>query len=89
MTGKKTKNIYRKKRKGKAFSGIQRHAKKLKASVTSEIDDATPGTSCDSSSESDTDQPIIPSRSKMSLPDSDASSDDYKENDFKDYKDTD
>lgn len=83
MTGKKTKNIYRKKRKGKAFSGIQRHAKRLKeASVTSEIDDATPGTSRDSSAESDTDQPISGSRWKMSLPDSDASSDGSKESNF-------
>ena len=56
MTGKKTKNTYRKKKKGKGFSGIQRHAKKLKeTAVSSEIDDATPGTSPDSSSsESDT-----------------------------------
>ena len=67
--------VYRKKRKGKAFSGIERHAKKLKeASVTSEINDATPGTSSDSSSESDTDQLISASRSKMSLSDSDTSS---------------
>ena len=84
MTGKKTKNTYRKKRKGKAFSGIQRHAKKLKeTAVSSEIDDATPGTSPDSSSsESDTDHPISASRSKMSLPDSDASSENSKESDF-------
>ena len=83
MTGKKTKNVYRKKRKGKAFSGKQRHAKKLKeAFVMSEINDATPGTSNDSSSESDTDQPISASRSKMSLPVSDASSDGSKESDF-------
>ena len=52
------------------------------AFVTSEINDATPGTSNDSSSESDTDQPISASRSKMSLPDSDASSEGSKESDF-------
>ena len=66
MTGQKTKNKYRKKRKGKGFSGIQRHAKKLKeTAVSSEIDDATPGTSqspYSSSSESDTDHPISASR---------------------------
>jgi len=30
MPGRKKKNVYRKKRKGKPFTGIQRHAKKAK-----------------------------------------------------------
>ena len=58
--GGKTKNWYRKKRKGKKFPKIQRYAKKLiETSVGGEIDNATPGIWRDSSSdESDIDQPI-------------------------------
>lgn len=59
-SGGKTKNWYRKKRKGKKFPKIQRYAKKLiETSVGGEIDNATPGIWRDSSSdESDIDQPI-------------------------------
>ena len=83
MTGQKT-NIGK---RGKVKDSQEfRDTKKLKeTAVSSEIDDATPGTlrSPDSSSaKSDTDHPISASRSKMSLPDSDASSESSKESDF-------
>ena len=76
--GGNTKNRYRKKRKGKKFSEIQRHAKKLiEISVGGEIHNATPGTSRDSSSdESDIDQPISASKTKLALPDSSSESSD-------------
>lgn len=76
--GENTKNRDRKKRNGKKFSEIQRHAKKLiEISVGSEIHNATPGTSRDSSSdESDIDQPISASKTKLALPDSSSESSD-------------
>ena len=82
MTGKKTKNRYRKKRKGQPFSGTQRHAKKFKeTSIGSESDDSMPGTSRDSSSELA--QPISASRSKLALPDSSSeSSDEQSDSEF-------
>lgn len=82
MTGKKTKNRYRKKRKGQPFSGTQRHAKKFKeTSIGSESDDSTPGTSRDSSSELS--QPISASRTKLALPDSSSeSSDEQSDSEF-------
>jgi len=82
MTGKKTKNRFREKRIGQPFSGIQRHAKKLKeTSIGSKINDATPGTSRDSSSELA--QPISASRMKLALPDSlSQSSDEQRDSGF-------
>ena len=82
MTGKKTKNRYRKKRKGQPFSGIQRHAKKFKeTSIGSESDDSTLAALRDSSSELA--QPISVSRTKLALPDSSSeSSDEQSDSEF-------
>ena len=49
MAGKKQNTVFRRKRKGKPFTGVQRHAKKAKQtpSVDSEIPDPTSSASCD------------------------------------------
>lgn len=67
MAGTKNKNVYRKKRKGKPFSGVQKQVKV--ANESSEIVDPTPGTSREicSSSDSEIDQPISASRKKMRI----------------------
>lgn len=60
------KNVYRKKRKGKQFSGVQKQAKRV--TKTTEIADPTPSTSRDCfDSESEMEEPISASRKKMKL----------------------
>jgi len=66
MVGTKKKNVYRKKRKGKPFSGVQKQAKRV--TKTTEIADPTPSTSRDCfDSESEMEEPISASRKKMKL----------------------
>ena len=68
MAGKKKKTVFRRKRKGKPFTGVQRYAKKAKQtpSVDSEIPDPTSSASCDQApSDGEMDQPISASRLKM------------------------
>ena len=65
MSGKKKKNVYRKKRKGKPFAGVQRHAKKAKKTPPDEsgVPRTTP---CEQpSSDSELDQSPSASRLKM------------------------
>ena len=60
------KNVYRKKRKEKPFSGVQKQAKRV--TKTTEIADPTPSTSRDCfDSESEMEEPISASRKKMKL----------------------
>ncbi|CAB4030044.1 Hypothetical predicted protein [Paramuricea clavata] len=59
---------YRKKRKGNAFAGVQKHAKKVRKTSLkeSEITQSTPSSACgQSSSSSKCDEPISASRLKM------------------------
>lgn len=70
MAGYKKKNVYRKKRKRKPFSGVQKQAKRQKK--TTEIVDPTPSTSrdCSDTAESELEnmeEPISASRKKMKL----------------------
>ena len=64
MTGKKKSAVYRKKRKGKPFKGVQRHAKKAKK--TPPVNSETPGVSPEQPSSGDEhDQSFSASRSKI------------------------
>ena len=65
MPGKKKKNVYRKKRKGKPFAGVQRHAKKAKKTPPdgSGVPKTTPREQ--PSSDSELDQSPSASRLKM------------------------
>lgn len=68
MAGKKKNTVFRRKRKGKLFTGVQRYAKKAQQtpSVDSEIPDPTSSASCDKApSDGEMDQPISASRLKM------------------------
>jgi len=69
MAGYKKKNVYRKKRKRKPFSGVPKQAKRQKK--TTEIVDPTPSTSRDNCSDTDIEfemeEPISASRKKMKL----------------------
>ena len=68
MAGKKKNTVFRRKRKGKPFTGVQRHEKKGKQtpSVDSEIPDPTSSASCDQApSDGEMDQPMSASRLKM------------------------
>lgn len=66
MVGRKKKNVYRKKRSGKPFTGVQKQSKK--ATKRLDIEDPVPSAT---SSES---QPISASRKKMRLETSDGDS---------------
>ena len=68
MAGTKKNTVFRRKRKGKPFTGVQRHAKKAKQtpSADSEIPDQTSSASCDQApSDGEMDQLISASRLKM------------------------
>ena len=68
MTGTKHRSQYRKKRKGNAFAGVQKHAEKVRKTSLkeSEITQSTPSSACDQpSSSSKCDEPISASRLKM------------------------
>lgn len=81
MTGKKLKTGIGKEKRETILRNTETRQKVKKTSVGSEIDDATPGTSRDSSSESA--QPISASRTKLALPDSSSeSSDEESDSEF-------
>lgn len=76
MPGKKNRSQYKRKKKGRAFTGIQRHAKKLKKTASIGTDSEIPGPAPVVSTP-EADRPISSSRSKMMLSESfnDSSSD--------------
>lgn len=64
MTGKKKTTVYRKKRKGKPFKGVQRHAKKAKETLL--VDSKTAGVLPEQPSSGDeNDQSFSAPRSKI------------------------
>lgn len=68
MPGRKKKNVYRKKRKGNPFTGVQRHAKKAKKTPPDDsgVPELVAGVSCQQpSSDSESDQSLSASRLKM------------------------
>lgn len=80
MSGKKKKNVYRKKRKGKPFAGVQRYAKKGKKTPPdeSEVPETTPWEQPSSDSElSELDQSPCASRLKMKPEDTSDSESEY------------
>lgn len=68
MPGRKKKNVYRKKRKGNHFTGVQRHTKKAKKTPPDDsgVPELVAGVSCQQpSSDSENDQSLSASRLKM------------------------
>lgn len=68
MPGRKKKNVYRKKRKGNPFTGVQRHAKKARKTPPDDsgVSELVAGVSCQQpSSDSENDQSLSASRLKM------------------------